>query len=67
VRAQVSERYGEAIHWLRRQGREEEARRFELMHRNLPPVRSEQQLMADALFGKRRQGNDRGNEQGRSP
>jgi hypothetical protein len=67
VRAQVNERYREAIHWLRRQGREEEARRFELMHRNLPPVRSEQQLMADALLGKRRQGNDRGNEQGRSP
>lgn len=67
VRAQVSQRYREAIHWLRRQGREEEARRFELMHRNLPPVRSEQQLMADALLGKRRQGNDRGNEQGRSP
>jgi len=67
VRAQVSERYGEAIHWLRGQGRDEEARRFELMHRNLPPVRSEQQLMADALFAKRRQGNDRGNEQGRSP
>ena len=67
VRAQVNERYGEAIHWLRRQGREEEARRFELMHRNLPPVRSEQQLMADALLGKRRHDNNRGNEQGRSP
>ncbi len=67
VRAQVNERYGEAIHWLRRQGREQEARRFELMHRNLPPVRSEQQLIADALLGKRRQGNDRGNEQGRLP
>ena len=34
VRAKVNERYGEAIHWLREQGREEEARRFELMHRN---------------------------------
>jgi hypothetical protein len=67
VRAQVNERYGEAIHWLRRQGREQEARRFELMHRNLPPVRTEQQLIADALLGKRRQGNDRGNEQGRLP
>jgi hypothetical protein len=67
VRAKVNERYGEAIHWLRQQGREEEARRFELMQRNLPAVRSEQQLIADALLGKRRQGNDRGNEQGRLP
>jgi hypothetical protein len=49
VRAQVNERYGEAIQWLRQQGREEEARRFELMQRNLPPVRrSEQQLIAAA-------------------
>jgi hypothetical protein len=67
VRAQVNERYGEAIHWLRGQGREDEARRFEMMHRNLPPVRSERQLIADALLSKRRQGNDRGNEQGRLP
>jgi hypothetical protein len=50
VRAQVNERYGEAIHWLRQQGREEEARRFDLMRRNLPPVRSEKQLIADALI-----------------
>jgi hypothetical protein len=49
-RATVNERYGEAIRWLRDQGREEEARRFELMHRNLPPVRSEKQLIADALI-----------------
>jgi hypothetical protein len=66
VRSQVSERYEEAIHWLRAQGREEEARRFELMHRTLPPVRSEQQLMADALLARRRQGHDSGNERGRS-
>jgi hypothetical protein len=50
VRAQVNERYGEAIHWLRQQGREEEARRFDLMRRNLPPVRSERQLIVDALI-----------------
>jgi Relaxase/Mobilisation nuclease domain len=50
VRAQVNERYGEAIHWLRGQGREDEARRFELMHRHLPPVRSEKQLIADGLI-----------------
>ena len=55
------------IQWLRQQGREEEARRFELMRRNLPPVRSEQQIIADALLGKRGQGNERGNEQGRLP
>jgi hypothetical protein len=67
VRAKVNERYGEAIHWLRQHGREEEARRFELMQRNLPPVRSEQQHIADTLLDKRRQGHDRGNEQGRLP
>jgi hypothetical protein len=49
VRAMVNERYGDAIGWLRQQGREEEARRFELMHRNLPPVRSEQQQIAEAV------------------
>ncbi len=65
VRAKVNERYGEAIHWLRQQGREEEARRFELMHRNLPPVRSEKQLIADALVAKPRQGHDRSNDQAR--
>jgi len=65
VRARVNERYGEAIQWLRQQGREEEARRFELMRRNLPPVRSEKQLIADALVVKRRQGNDRSTDQGR--
>ncbi len=67
VRAHVNERYAEAIHWLRRQGREEEAWRFELMHRNLPPVRSEKQIIADSLLGKRWQGSDRSNEQGRLP
>ncbi len=66
VRAKVNERYGEAILWLRGQGREEEARRFELMHRNLPPVSSEKQLIAAALLGQGRQG-DRINEQGRLP
>lgn len=50
VRAKVNERYGEAIQWLRQQGREDEARRFELMQRNLPPVRSEKQFIADALL-----------------
>jgi diadenosine tetraphosphate (Ap4A) HIT family hydrolase len=50
VRAEVNERYGEAIRWLRQQGREEEARRFELMQRNLPAVRSEKQFIADALL-----------------
>jgi hypothetical protein len=50
VRAKVNQRYSEAILWLRGQGREDEARRFELMHRKLPPVRSEKQLIADALI-----------------
>jgi hypothetical protein len=65
VRATVNERYGEAIHWLRQQGREEEARRFELMHRNLPPVRSEKQLIADALIVGRAAGKIRDSEQSR--
>jgi hypothetical protein len=62
VRAQVNERYREAIHWLRQQGREEEARRFELMHRSLPPVRSEKQLIADALVAKQIPGNHASSE-----
>jgi hypothetical protein len=66
VRAQVNERYGEAIQWLRQQGREEEARRFELLHRSLPPVRSEKQTIADALLG-RRHDHDIGKEQGKLP
>ncbi|MEO7208175.1 MAG: relaxase/mobilization nuclease domain-containing protein [Steroidobacteraceae bacterium] len=49
VRAQVNERYREAIHWLRSSGREEEARRFELMQKNLAPVKTENQLIAEAL------------------
>lgn len=49
VRAKVNDRYHEAIGWLRQQGREEEARRFELMQRTLPRIRSEKQLIADAL------------------
>src|SRR5271154_4752177 len=62
VRAQVNERYGEAIHWLRRQGREDEARRFELMQRNLPPVRSEKQIIAAALIANHASGRDRDTE-----
>jgi hypothetical protein len=53
VRATVNQRYDEAIRWLRQQGREEEARRFELMHRNLPSVRSEKQLVAQAILAER--------------
>jgi hypothetical protein len=52
VRARVNERYGDAIDWLRSQGREAEARRFELMRQALPPVRSETQLMADELVAR---------------
>jgi hypothetical protein len=65
VRARVDERYQEAILWLRRQGREEEARRFELMHRNLPPVRSEKQLIAEALMTQHRQIQERRADQSR--
>jgi hypothetical protein len=60
VRATVNERYSEAIRWLRQQGRDEEARRFELMRRNLPPVRSEKQLIAESVMALRRQGADSG-------
>jgi hypothetical protein len=60
VRAKVNERYGEAVLWLRQQGREEEARRFELMHRNLPPVRSEKQIIADSLIAEYRHGDKSG-------
>jgi hypothetical protein len=59
VRATVNERYGEAINWLRGQGRDDEARRFELMHRNLPPVRSEKQLIADELMRQKSPGKHR--------
>jgi hypothetical protein len=65
VRAQVNERYGEAIEWLRKQGREEEARRFELMQRTLPLVRSEKQLIADALIAQQQMGKGKDNEQER--
>jgi hypothetical protein len=66
VRARVNERYGEAIDWLRSQGREEEARRFELMQRTLPPVRSEKQLLADALMARPRNNASQENERGRT-
>lgn len=49
IRGRVDARYAEAVVWLRSQGREEEARRFELMHRHLAPVRTENQLIAEAL------------------
>lgn len=65
LRAQVNERYAEAIQWLRQQGREEEARRFELMRRSLPPVRSEKQLIADALVAQQPGGKGQHDEQSR--
>jgi hypothetical protein len=64
VRAKVDERYIEAVDWLRGQGREEEARRFEVMRRTLPAVRSEKQLIADALAAQPQIGKD--HEQGRA-
>jgi diadenosine tetraphosphate (Ap4A) HIT family hydrolase len=66
VRAQVNERYGEAIDWLRKQGREDEARRFEIMQRTLPPVRSEKQLIAEALIAQQQIKKGKENEQARA-
>jgi len=66
VRAQVNERYGEAIEWLRKQGREDEARRFELMQRTLAPVRSEKQLIADVLIAQQQIGKGKDSEQDRA-
>jgi hypothetical protein len=66
VRAQVNERYGEAIDWLRKQGREDEARRFEIMQRTLPPVRSEKQLIAEALIAQQQIRKGKENEQARA-
>ena len=50
----------------RKQGREDEARRFELMQRTLPPVRSEKQLIADALISQRQIGKGKDSEQDRA-
>ena len=65
VRARVNDRYGQAVHWLRKQGREQEARRFELMQRNLPPVRSEKQLIGDGLLALQPAEKGGSSEQGR--
>jgi hypothetical protein len=54
VRAAVNLRYAEAARWLRAQGREEEARRMDAMQRQLPPVRSENALIAEALIARAR-------------
>jgi hypothetical protein len=65
VRARVDERYQEAIQWLWQQGRDGEARRFELMHRNLPPVRSEKQLIVENLMSRQAQVHEQGNDPSR--
>ena len=49
VRANVNERYREAIAWLGANGRGDEAIRFELMRRNLAPVQTENQRIASDL------------------
>lgn len=54
VRGKVEKRYEEAIEWLKNQGRGEEAKRFELMRQQLPPVRTEKQLIADELTAQQR-------------
>ena len=66
VRAQVNERYEQAIGWLRQQGRDAEAQRFELIQRNLPAVRTEKQLIAQALMAHSRTRTDREIDQGRT-
>jgi hypothetical protein len=66
VRSQVNERYGEAIDWLRKEGREDEARRFEIMQRTLPPVRSEKQLIAEALIAQQHIKQGKENEHARA-
>ncbi len=53
VRADVSQRWRDAIDLLRKAGREEEARRFELTLAHLPAVRTEKQLIADAMMARR--------------
>lgn len=50
LRGDVSERYREAAAWYRGQGRDAEARRFELALSRLPPVRTEKQLLAEQVF-----------------
>ena len=65
VRGQVNERYAAAIDWLRKEGRDEEARRFELMQRNLPSVRTEKQLIAQALMAQNQRRKGYGPELGR--
>jgi hypothetical protein len=54
VRADVRQRLVAAIDLLHKEGREEEARRFEQTLANLPAVRTEKQLIADALVAQRR-------------
>lgn len=53
VRADVRQRWQDAIDLLRKTGREEEARRFELTLAHMPPVRTEKQLIADAMVAQR--------------
>lgn len=53
VRADVRQRWQAAIDLLRKAGREEEARRFELTLAHLPAVRTENQLIADAMVAQR--------------
>lgn len=53
VRADVAARWQAGIGFLRAAGREQEARRFEMVLANLPPVQTEQQLIAAALARQR--------------
>lgn len=53
IRADVRQRWHAAIDLLRKEGQEEEARRFELTLSQLPAVRTEKQIIADALIAHR--------------
>lgn len=53
VRVGVEERYKAGIALLHEKGRHEEAKRLELVLANLPAVRTEKQLIADALTRQR--------------
>jgi hypothetical protein len=58
VRAAVHTRYDQAAAFMRSQGREAEARRFEAIKHSLPAVRTEKQMIADAVMAQARGGRE---------
>lgn len=63
VRSAVNSRYDEAAAYMRSQGREAEARRFEATKHSLPAVRTEKQMIADAFMAQARGGREAGREE----